>query len=61
MGVGAIDNPDCFEQFFDQYGISEPPKKFYGRRFDGLSSENVHFWCYNGFQLISNLTYYNLY
>ena len=48
-GVGAIDNPDHSGQFFEQYDISEVPEKnFLGQLFDGLSSENVHFWSFQG-------------
>ena len=44
-GAGAVDDSDRFEKVFDQYDISEVHEKFHGRLFDGLSSENVHFWC----------------
>ena len=44
-GVGAIDNPDRFEQVFDTYYIPETSEKnFHGRHFDGPSLENVRFW-----------------
>ena len=49
-GIGAIDNPDQFEQVFDAYYISEVSKIFfYGRHFDGSSLENVCFWWLQGF------------
>ena len=48
-GVGAIDNPDRFEQVFNPYYILEVPEKIHARHFDGLSSENAHFWCFEGF------------
>ena len=48
-GVGAIIGPDQSGQVFEQYDISEVPEKnFLGRLFDGLSSENVHFWYFQG-------------
>ena len=43
LGVGAIDNPDQFEQVFDTYYIPETSEKFHGRHFDGPSLENVTF------------------
>ena len=59
-GVGAIDNHDLFEDVFEQYDIPKAHEKnFPALLFDGLSSENVHFWCLTAF--ISNFTYYSIY
>ena len=47
-GVGAIDNPDHSGQVFEQYDTSEVPENFLGRLFDGVLSENLHFWSFQG-------------
>ena len=46
--VGSFDNLDRFEQVFDQHDIPDPPEKFHGQLFDGMSSEKFHFWCFKG-------------
>ena len=49
-GVGAIDNPDRFEQAFVQYYIPEDPEKnFHARHFDGPSSKKEHFGRFKNF------------
>ena len=56
-GVGAIDNPDRFEQVFDTYYIPEASEFFFYRgHFDDSSLENVRYKAFT-----SNFTYYNFY
>ena len=40
IDVDAIDNSDLFEQVYEKNDIAKVPEIF-----DGLSSENVHFFC----------------
>ena len=42
-GVGAIDNPDRFEQPFDQYYIAEDREKILTYDILMVSSKNVYF------------------
>ena len=45
----VIDNPNRFEQPFDQYYILEDPEKIFTRDIMMVSSKNVHFWRFRGF------------
>ena len=59
-GVGAIDNPDQFEQVFDTYYIPETSEKNFMDDISMVRPQNTYvFGSYKGF--ISNFTYYNLY
>ena len=58
--VGAIDKPDCPEQVFDQYDITEVPEKNFKEDFLIVGHEKmIIFGVFDDF--ISNVTYYGLY
>ena len=59
-GVGAIDNPDRFEQVFDTYYIPELSEFFF---MDGMSMVRPYkTYVLGGYKaFISSFTYYNLY
>ena len=59
-GVGAIDNPDQFEQVFDTCHIPEPSEKIFTDDISMARPQKMYFFgVYKAF--ISNFTYYNLY
>ena len=59
-GVGAIDNPDRFEQVFDTYYIPEVSEKIFMDDISMVRPQKTYvFGGYKAF--ISNFTYYNLY
>ena len=58
-GVGAIDNPDRFEQAFVQYYIPEDPENFFTPDISMVCRQKMFiFGALTAF--ISNYTYYNL-
>ena len=59
-GVGAIDNPDRFEQVFDPYYILEVPEKIFTHDISMVRRQKMLiFGVLKAF--ISKFTYYNLY
>ena len=59
-GVGAIDDPDRFEQVFDTCHIPKPFEKTFTDDISMARPQKMYFFgVYKAF--ISNFTYYNLY
>ena len=58
--VGAIDNPDQFEQVFDTYYIPETSEKIFMDDISMVRPQKIV--VFGGFKaFISNFAYYNLY
>ena len=59
-GVGAIDNPDRFEQAFDQYYIPEDPEKNFTHDISMVRRQKM--FIFDGLKaFISKITYYKLF
>ena len=59
-GVGAIDNPDRFEQAFVQYYIPEDPENFFTHDISMLRRQKMRIFDVLK-TFISKITYYTLY